>query len=263
MSSNEIIIYTDGSCLNNPGRGGWAAVILSSNGRLELSGGFRLSTNNRMELNAAIQALRATPPDTTTAIRLHTDSQLLVNGIELGWARKWRANAWKRNKSDKAENPDLWGALLEEVEQRQVKFVWIKAHVGTKENERCDELAKAAAEIATEPDVVYERTKSADTLSPIVVSQQKKSSVTAKSGLGPKSSAPHEADSAHHPELFNEEADSDLPGVAAKGYRVRMRRGPSRLHVQHDRQGSIEIPLADLAELFELMKQCIQLSDNR
>lgn len=158
----EICIHTDGSCLSNPGRGGWAVVIEDAHGRRELSGGARLTTNNRMEIRAAIEALRATPANAESLVTITTDSQLLVNSIEKGWAAKWRSKNWMRNAKDKAENPDLWDQLLSEIEKRRVRFVWTKAHVGTIENERCDFLAKSAAENATETDDVYERSKRTD-----------------------------------------------------------------------------------------------------
>ena len=120
-----------------------------------------------MEIRAAIEALRALPADQESAlITILSDSQLLVKSIKLGWARKWQANKWMRNRKDKAENPDLWELLLAEIGKRQVRFEWTRGHVGTKENERCDELARQAAELATLADEVYERSRSTSAATP-------------------------------------------------------------------------------------------------
>lgn len=124
--------------------------------RKELSGGFRRTTNNRMELLGAIEGLRALKD--RCAVKLHTDSQYVVNAIEKGWAAKWKANGWMRNKKDKAINPDLWEQLLALCKQHKVEFVWVRGHSGNIENERCDVLAVAAAQQPNLPaDEVYER----------------------------------------------------------------------------------------------------------
>ena len=138
-----IMIYTDGGCLKNPGPGGYGAIIVDGDRRIELSGGFRLTTNNRMELTACIAALKAlnAPSD----IILHSDSRYVVNGMGKGWACKWRANNWMRTKSEAAENSDLWEQLLALCDLHRVAFVWVRGHAGHPENERCDELATAAA----------------------------------------------------------------------------------------------------------------------
>lgn len=119
-------------------------MMLFGEYRKELSGGFRRTTNNRMELLGAIEGLRALKE--RCSVKLHTDSQYVVNAIEKGWAAKWRANGWMRNKTDKAVNPDLWEQLLKLCQQHDVKFIWVKGHSGNKENERCDVLAVAAAQ---------------------------------------------------------------------------------------------------------------------
>ena len=142
---NKIIIYTDGACFGNPGPGGYGAVLIWGEKRKELSGGFRLTTNNRMEILAAIMALEAIKTDKRYSIVIHTDSRLMHDTITKGWAVKWRANGWKRNKKDKALNPDLWERLLNAIELHDVEFKWVKAHAGIPENERCDELSKDAA----------------------------------------------------------------------------------------------------------------------
>ena len=138
-----IMIYTDGGCLENPGPGGYGAIIVEGDRQIELSGGFRLTTNNRMELMACITALKAlkAPSD----VILHSDSSYVVNGIGKGWARRWRANNWMRTKSETAENRDLWEQLLSLCDLHRVAFVWVRGHAGHPENERCDELATAAA----------------------------------------------------------------------------------------------------------------------
>lgn len=140
----QVVIYTDGACSGNPGPGGYGAVLLFNGHRKELSGGFRLTTNNRMEMLAAIEALRSLKD--RCAVKLHSDSQYVVNAIEKGWAAKWKANGWMRNKKDKAVNPDLWEQLLQLCKQHKVEFVWVRGHSGNIENERCDVLAVAAAQ---------------------------------------------------------------------------------------------------------------------
>ncbi|MCX8043505.1 MAG: ribonuclease HI [Desulfobacterota bacterium] len=152
---DAVEIYTDGGCLNNPGPGGYGVVIIEGNKRRELSGGYRLTTNNRMELKACIEGLRAVPE--TATVRIYSDSQYLVNAMNRGWARKWRARNWKRSGSAPVENSDLWEQLLSLCETRTVSFIWIKGHAGTQENERCDRLAAAAMSRRNlPPDSAYE-----------------------------------------------------------------------------------------------------------
>ena len=153
----QVVIYTDGACSGNPGPGGYGAVLLYNGHRKELSGGFRLTTNNRMEMLAVIEALRSLKD--RCAVKLHSDSQYVINAIEKGWAAKWKANGWMRNKKDKAVNPDLWQQLLDLCKQHKVEFVWVRGHSGNIENERCDVLAVAASQQRNLPaDEVYERT---------------------------------------------------------------------------------------------------------
>lgn len=152
----QVVIYTDGACSGNPGPGGYAAVLLYGAHRKELASGFRRTTNNRMELMAAIVALRALKD--RCSVRLHTDSQYIVQAIQQGWAVRWQQNGWMRNKKDKAVNPDLWTQLLELCRQHEVEFIWVRGHAGNRENERCDELAVQAAQGANLPiDEIYER----------------------------------------------------------------------------------------------------------
>ena len=143
-SNGEIAIYTDGGCRGNPGPGGYGVIIVAGEKRMEFSEGFRLTTNNRMEMMACIAALTALK--TPAGAILYSDSRYVVNGINKGWARKWRANCWMRTKSEAAENSDLWAQLLDLCDSHRVRFVWIHGHAGHPENERCDELAAAAAQ---------------------------------------------------------------------------------------------------------------------
>lgn len=153
-----IEIYTDGGCLINPGPGGYGVVILEGDRRKELSGGYRLTTNNRMELTACIEGLRAVPQ--SLPVRIYSDSRYIVNAINRGWARAWRANGWMRSHGAPVENYDLWEQLLSLCDGRSVEFVWIKGHAGTPENERCDQLATAAtARKNLPPDRAYESGK--------------------------------------------------------------------------------------------------------
>jgi ribonuclease HI len=125
-----VIAYADGSCLGNPGPGGWGVVIIEADGRMrELCGGMRSTTNNRMEITAAIEALRNLPPGTSALIR--TDSQYLVKTMTLGWKR--------------SANPDLWRELDAEVARHRVRWEWVRGHAGDPMNERADELARNAA----------------------------------------------------------------------------------------------------------------------
>jgi ribonuclease HI len=133
-------IYTDGACSGNPGPGGYGAVLLYGNARKELSGGCASTTNNRMELTAAIVALEALrePCD----VILFSDSRYLVDAITKGWAFKWRASGWMRTKKDPALNPDLWERLLELLDKHTVDLRWVRGHADNPENNRCDRLAR-------------------------------------------------------------------------------------------------------------------------
>lgn len=137
----NVTIYTDGACSGNPGPGGYGAILMYGSHKKELSGGDANTTNNRMELMGVITALEAL--NRPCRVDLYTDSQYVVNAIEKGWARKWQANGWMRNKKDKALNPDLWQRLLDLLETHQVTFHWVKGHAENPYNNRCDELAVA------------------------------------------------------------------------------------------------------------------------
>ena len=140
---NLVTIYTDGGCLNNPGPGGYGVVIKNGKDTKELSGGYRLTTNNRMELMACIAGLSSLEKPST--VILYSDSQYVVNGITKGWAERWRANGWMKRKKEKAVNPDLWEQLLDLCEKHDVNFQWVKGHAGNEGNERCDRLANVEA----------------------------------------------------------------------------------------------------------------------
>ena len=137
----NVTIYTDGACSGNPGPGGYGAILMYGSHKKELSGGDANTTNNRMELMGVITALEAL--NRPCQVDLYTDSQYVVNAIEKGWARKWQANGWMRNKKDKALNPDLCQRLLDLLETHQVTFHWVKGHAENPYNNRCDELAVA------------------------------------------------------------------------------------------------------------------------
>ena len=142
----QVEIYTDGACSGNPGPGGWGALLRyrSPGGRVyekELSGGADATTNNRMELTAFIEALGLLSEP--CAVRYCSDSQYVINGLEKGWARAWRARGWKKADKSPAQNPDLWEKALALAEKHTITYVWVKGHAGHPENERCDQLAVA------------------------------------------------------------------------------------------------------------------------
>jgi ribonuclease HI len=151
-----VTIYTDGGCIDNPGPGGYGVVLLFGEVRKELSGGFRRTTNNRMEIMAALAGLRSLK--CPCEVTLWTDSQYLQNSMMKGWAKRWRANGWMRNSKERAQNSDLWEQLLEVCAGHRVKFEWVKGHAGNTENERCDVLSTQAARQADLPaDEGYEQ----------------------------------------------------------------------------------------------------------
>ena len=152
----KVTIYTDGGCIGNPGPGGYGVVLLCDGHRKELSDGFRLTTNNRMEIMAAIVGLESLKEKCD--ITLYSDSKYLVDAIMQGWAERWKKNGWYRNKKEKALNPDLWERMLAACKVHKVEFIWVKGHAGNVENERCDYLCKHAAYQKDLPiDVNYEK----------------------------------------------------------------------------------------------------------
>ena len=139
----QVEIFTDGACSGNPGPGGYGVILRYGAAEKELSRGEAVTTNNRMELMAAITGLRALREP--CQVTLYSDSQYVINGITKGWAAKWRANGWMRNRTEKAVNPELWDELLTLCARHEVTMVWVRGHAGHPENERCDQLAVAAA----------------------------------------------------------------------------------------------------------------------
>jgi len=138
----NVEIFTDGACSGNPGPGGYG-VLLKFNGQTkQISQGYNKTTNNRMELRAVIEGLKALTEKCD--VKIYSDSKYIVDAIEKGWARRWKANNWYRNKKEKALNIDLWQILIDLIDQHSVKLYWVKGHAGHPENEICDKLAVKA-----------------------------------------------------------------------------------------------------------------------
>ena len=153
--ARQVTIYTDGACIGNPGPGGYGVVLLIGEHRSELSGGYRWTTNSRMEILGALTGLEALKE--RCRVTLYCDNRYVVDAIAKGWAKRWRAAGWWRNKKERALNPDLWARVLDEVERHEVEFRWVRGHAGVPENERCDRLAtQAAAGPDLQIDVGYE-----------------------------------------------------------------------------------------------------------
>lgn len=140
----NVEIYTDGSCKFNPGPGGWGAVLVYNGHEKELCGGEKETTNNRMELTAAVMALSALKEP--CSVMLCSDSKYLIDGLEKGWAKGWKAKGWKKADKSPALNPDLWEQLLKLTEKHTVSYTWIKGHAGHPYNERCDAMAQSEAD---------------------------------------------------------------------------------------------------------------------
>jgi ribonuclease HI len=145
-----ITVYTDGASTGNPGPGGYGVVLMYGQHRKELSQGYRRTTNNRMELLAVIEALKAIKKPGAT-VHIHSDSQYVVNAIEKGWIFDWKKKGFKDKK-----NPDLWKQFLELYPNFKIKMFWVRGHAGNRENERCDFLATQAARYAEAIDEGYE-----------------------------------------------------------------------------------------------------------
>lgn len=137
-----VTIYTDGACSGNPGPGGYGTVMQSGEHRRELSGGFRSTTNNRMEMLAVIIGLETLKQ--RSEVTIFSDSKYIVDAVNKGWARRWKANGWRRNAKQMALNPDLWERLLALLNKHQVTLRWVKGHAGNPGNTRADALAVAA-----------------------------------------------------------------------------------------------------------------------
>jgi ribonuclease HI len=152
----KIIMYTDGAASGNPGPGGYGVVLLHGNLRKELSGGFRKTTNNRMELLAVIEGLNALK--TTCSVTIFSDSKYIVDAIEKGWLNNWIKKNWVKSNKERVLNPDLWKQLCVLLTKHNVKFEWVRGHNGNIENERCDVLAVTAYKQPNlPPDVYYEK----------------------------------------------------------------------------------------------------------
>ena len=161
----KVSIYTDGGCLGNPGPGGYGVVLRFGPHEKKLSAGYRLTTNNRMEIMAAIAGLEALKDP--CEVTLYSDSKYLVDAMTKGWVTRWKANGWKRNKTDRAVNVDLWKRLLAVCARHDVAFRWVKGHAGHPENEACDALAnKAAARKDLPVDEGYEQASRQTTTEP-------------------------------------------------------------------------------------------------
>ena len=137
----QVVIHTDGSCLGNPGPGGWAAVLCleGTEHRKELAGGFRLTTNNRMEITGVLEALANLKEP--CAVELYTDSQYVRNAVEKGWLKSWQKKNWVKADKKPALNPDLWDTLLGLTRQHEMHYHWVKGHEANEKNNRCDEQA--------------------------------------------------------------------------------------------------------------------------
>lgn len=153
--SKKIIIYTDGSCLENPGQGGLGIVLKYGNHLKEIAIGYRKTTNNRMELLAVIEALRNLKKQDIDII-VHSDSKYVINAVEKGWVFGWEKKNFKKKK-----NADLWKQFLELYPKFKIQFKWVKGHAGVLGNERCDLLARNAASNPTEIDTEYEKLENA------------------------------------------------------------------------------------------------------
>jgi ribonuclease HI len=140
----HVKIYTDGACLGNPGPGGYGVIFAYEAQRLEKAGGYRLTTNNRMEIMGVIVGLESLKQ--RCRVTVVSDSQYLVKAMNEGWAKKWRANGWRRTAKESALNPDLWEKLLLLCAKHVVEFKWVRGHNAHPENERCDVLAREAAQ---------------------------------------------------------------------------------------------------------------------
>ncbi len=140
----KINLYTDGACKGNPGAGGWAAILEYEGREKELFGGDKNTTNNRMELIAAIEGLKALKEP--CAVTLYSDSQYLVNAINKGWLQNWQSKGWRKADKSAVLNDDLWKELVTLLETHTVEFIWVRGHDGHAYNERCDALASGYAE---------------------------------------------------------------------------------------------------------------------
>ncbi len=136
-----VTLYTDGACSGNPGPGGWGAILIYNEAEKVLSGGEGETTNNRMELTAVIEGLKALKEP--CIVELYSDSKYVIDGLSKGWAASWRKNGWKKADKKPALNPDLWEILLNLTHQHTLRYHWVKGHAENPYNNRCDQLAVA------------------------------------------------------------------------------------------------------------------------
>lgn len=187
-----MIIYTDGAAEPNPGPGGYGVVLIAGQHRKELSGGFRKTTNNRMELMAVIVALENLKRP--CHVTLYSDSKYVVDSVSRGSVMKWKKKNWYRAPGERAKNVDLWKRFLEVFEKHHVDFKWVKGHAGIQENERCDELAVAAAQgydLAVDSGYLEELELSVSSKNPngsVLVERMTSSSKSPLSSMSPQSS---------------------------------------------------------------------------
>lgn len=135
----HVKLYTDGACSGNPGKGGWGAILIYGQHKKELCGGESQTTNNKMELTAAIEGLSAlTEP---CEVMLYSDSKYLIDGMTKGWAKSWKDKGWRKSDGKPALNSDLWEKILELDKKHKIEYIWVKGHAGNEYNERCDTLA--------------------------------------------------------------------------------------------------------------------------
>ena len=140
----QVDIFTDGACSGNPGPGGWGAILRYNGTDKEISGGEKLTTNNRMELTAVIEALKLLKEP--CEVTLWTDSKYVADGLGKGWAAGWKKNGWRKADKKPALNPDLWDELLNLNDKHTIKIQWIKGHASHPENEKCDRMAVAQSQ---------------------------------------------------------------------------------------------------------------------
>ena len=151
----KVEIYTDGACTGNPGKGGFGAVLIYNGNEKRISKGFRKTTNNRMELMAAIEALKLLKE--ACEVDLYSDSKYLTDAINQNWLSSWKKNGWKKSDKKPVLNKDLWEELLLLLEKHTVKFIWVKGHNGNQYNEICDEMAvEAYCNCSDNIDEIYE-----------------------------------------------------------------------------------------------------------
>lgn len=143
MSKPEVVVYTDGACSGNPGPGGWGALLIWNSREKEIVGGARKTTNNRMEMQAVIEALQTLKKPCTVLI--HSDSALIINAFKKGWVNNWQARGWRKADKKPVENRDLWIKMLKAMEPHEVKWIKVKGHSGNKYNDRVDRLAVEAS----------------------------------------------------------------------------------------------------------------------